>query len=148
MGRMVSRTWVGVLGRVGVISVTVLLWGGRAAAEDDLGNPTPNQLIAYCEAEWNRFTDNGYWDVTGWKLGGAALNASTEDLRSGVWLPEVARRTGRDSPELQALGACLSRGVLAGRNHTFRTPSMTVRTRIDNNPMGRQDPVRSKRPHQ
>ncbi|MCF8198608.1 MAG: hypothetical protein K9J42_07570 [Sulfuritalea sp.] len=106
-------------------------------------NPTLNQLVAYCEAEWNVYTDNGYFDITGRRVLVAALKASTEDLRSGAWFTEFRRI--RDiaplEPRMQAFPDCLSRGVLAARAGTFRTPSMNVRAIVDgdSDTRGRQD---------
>lgn len=103
-------------------------------------NPTPNQLVAYCEAEWNVYTDNGYLDITGWRMGATALKVSSEDLRSGAWFSEFRRVQGRPLPNgAQALADCFGRGVLAGRTGIFRTPSMSVKARIDGDTRGRQD---------
>lgn len=104
-------------------------------------DPTQNQLVAYCEIEWNRSTGNGTSDVTGSRFLVAALEASSESLRSGTWMNEYRRREMEEMPGGQAFADCLSRGVLAGRNGTFRTPSMIVKTPIDDDARGRQDPA-------
>ena len=129
---------------VGVASVMLVCASAQVVAQVASprgANPTPNQLIAYCEAEWNRATNNGYMDVTGERFLSDARNASSEDLRSGFWLTTL-RRPGELKDE-QAFTDCLSRGVLAGRNGTFRTPSMIVKARIDGDTRGRQDPTSS-----
>lgn len=127
-----TKPWTSLIG--------VMLICATAYADAKSGaNPTQNQLVAYCEAEWNRATNNGYWDVTGATFIIDALNASSEDLRSGFWLTTL-RRPGSLKDE-QAFTDCLSRGVLAGRNGTFRTPSMSVKARIDGDTRGRQDEV-------
>ncbi len=115
-------------------------------------NPTPNQLIAVCYNEWMAFTDNGYWDQTGWLLGSQALQSKTDDLLTqslDAWLNNfttnvgscVARPQYCNAAIVRPLAQCLIRQTLAGRAGRFRTPAMTVKKVVDDNASGRQDPV-------
>ena len=128
---------------VGVASLILVCASAQVVAQGVArgASPTPNQHIAYCRAEYDVIIRSGQGStgVVNTVIFPLA-RASTEELRSGAWLNEYRRLRTRDTSH-NAIAECMVRGELAGRNGTFRTPSMIVDTRIDDDARGRQDPI-------
>ncbi len=113
----------------------------RSVASCSGASPTPDQHVAYCRSEYDALIRSGHSDV-GVPIANFAYQvatASSEALRSGVWLDDFKRNRTRDTRH-HAIFECMVRGELAGRNGTFRTSSMIIEARIEGDTRGRQDP--------
>lgn len=122
------------------------LWAQRSnsAAYDQSRNPTPNQLLAACPDEWSILSKNGNVDDSAWSFIYKITQASSAELLSSSYVDgqssAYCANFGRCDAAIRRSVQCFVDQTLAGRAGRFRTPSMTVKTIVDGNSTGRQDP--------